>query len=278
MKYRLRPLILAIGVSSICGQALSEGQENKTKAQNGDAQAQYSEASVEWVLENYEESVKWFRKAAEQGHAGAQFSLAECYRLERGVARDIDSSAKWYRKASDQGHSQAQVELGLFYFVGAGVQRDPKEGFLLLRKSADQNNPKAQWALHVHSEDKQEKLHWLIKAAESGERYAQLYLADQYREGKDVPQDFEKALKWYQKASDQGLDKAQIQLSNMYENGLGVSTNLVLAYMWANIASASGDENAIKQRDKLLNILSRDQIAEAQKLSREWKPTKSGPQ
>ena len=49
--------------------------------------------------------------------------------------------------------------------------------------------------------------------------------------------------------------------------------NYVSAYMWFNLAAAHGDEEAAKRRDKLAEGMTPAQIAEAQKLAREWKPT-----
>jgi hypothetical protein len=43
--------------------------------------------------------------------------------------------------------------------------------------------------------------------------------------------------------------------------------------MWWNLAAVSGHENAIKNRDMVAKEMNSAQIAEAQKLAREWKPT-----
>ena len=65
----------------------------------------------------------------------------------------------------------------------------------------------------------------------------------------------------------------------MYENGQGVPKGYSQAYMWFNLAAAQGDEDAAftdgrredaELRDKLAKSMTPDQIAEAQKLSREW--------
>ena len=52
---------------------------------------------------DYAEAVKWYRKAAEQGHARAQYSLGFMYYNGRGVPQDYAEAMKWYRKAADQG-------------------------------------------------------------------------------------------------------------------------------------------------------------------------------
>ncbi|MDA8634150.1 hypothetical protein N9L71_10395 [Verrucomicrobiales bacterium] len=46
----------------------------------------------------------------------------------------------------------------------------------------------------------------------------------------------------------------------------------MLAYMWLNLAAASGDEDAKTFRKTVSKKMTSEQIAEAQKLSREWKP------
>jgi TPR repeat protein len=77
---------------------------------------------------------------------------------------------------------------------------------------------------------------------------------------------------WYRKAADQGVIDAQFNLGIMYVYGSGVQ-DYVQAHMWWNLAAVSGDEDAIKNRDKVAKKMTPAQIAEAQKLAREWKPT-----
>ncbi len=50
---------------------------------------------------DYEEAVKWFRKAAEQGHAGAQYHLGICYYKGKGVARDFVEAYAWSNLGSN---------------------------------------------------------------------------------------------------------------------------------------------------------------------------------
>ena len=71
------------------------------------------------------EAVKWFRRAANQGHVSAQFNLGVSYADGRGVPQDDAEAVKWFRPAADQGYAAAQARLGLFYMAGAGgVARD----------------------------------------------------------------------------------------------------------------------------------------------------------
>ncbi|MBQ0113780.1 MAG: sel1 repeat family protein [Bacteroidales bacterium] len=57
--------------------------------------------------ENYTKAVSWFKKAAEQGHADAQYNLAFCYANGNGVSQDYKQAASWYEKAAEQGLGEA---------------------------------------------------------------------------------------------------------------------------------------------------------------------------
>ena len=77
-------------------------------------------------------------------------------------------------------------------------------------------------------------------------------------------------------AADQGEPRAQLNLGRMYEKGQGVPQDFILAHMMYNLAAAqeSGNDNYPGMRRKSLEErMTPAQIAEAQKLAREWKPT-----
>ncbi|WP_143226598.1 tetratricopeptide repeat protein, partial [Actibacterium pelagium] len=65
-----------------------------------------------------------YRKAAEQGHASAQFNLGVTYYNGDGVTQDYAEAAKWYRKAAEQGDASAQNNLAKMYYNGFGVIQD----------------------------------------------------------------------------------------------------------------------------------------------------------
>ena len=50
-------------------------------------------------------AASWWRKAAEQGDAGAQFRLALRYAKGEGVPKDSATAASWFRKAAEQGEA-----------------------------------------------------------------------------------------------------------------------------------------------------------------------------
>jgi TPR repeat protein len=93
-----------------------------------------------------------------------------------------------------------------------------------------------------------------------------------YRKGKGVTQDYVTAVKWYRKAADQGNASAQFNLGNMYRKGRGVTQDYVQAHMWYNLAVAGGLREPGKIRDLLSKQMTPEEIAEAQRMAREWKP------
>jgi uncharacterized protein len=106
--------------------------------------------------------------------------------------------------------------------------------------------------------------------AEQGDATAQLNLGVRYDFGEGVPEDDAEAVKWYRKAAEQGDAKAQFNLGFRYANGEGVPEDDVTAYMWVNLASAQGNEESKRLKDLITTRMTREQIAEAQRMSREW--------
>ena len=80
------------------------------------------------------------------------------------------------------------------------------------------------------------------------------------------------AVKWFRLAADHGNAEAQYNLGVRYYEGLGVPKDYVRAYMWHNLATGRGFKLAAEGRDTVEKRMTPAQIAEAQKLAREWKP------
>ena len=73
-------------------------------------------------------AAKWYRKTADQDHAGAQCSLGNYYYDGIGVGEDKPEAAKWYRKTEDQDHAAAQRYLGNYYDTGRVVRTSQRLG------------------------------------------------------------------------------------------------------------------------------------------------------
>jgi len=210
---------------------------------------QFEEGFAAYKAGNYQKAFKFFKPLAEQGIAEAQHNLGVMYYFGKGVPQDDTEAVKWYRKAAGQGHASAQYNLGNMYADGRGVPQDYTEA-----------------------------INWYRKAAEQGYAGAQFNLGVVYANGQGVPQDYTEAVKWYRKASEQGNAGAQYNLGNMYAKGLRVRVpqDYVLAHKWFNLSASSLQgkyhDNSVHNRDIIEKIMTPAQVAEAQKLAREWKP------
>jgi uncharacterized protein len=163
--------------------------------------------------------------------------------LEGGVAAvkrgDFATALRLFRPLADQGDDVAQFDLGVMYNKGWGVPRDYVQAAKWYRLAAAQGNADAQYNLGILYDD--------------GHRYVE-------------------AVKWYRKAADQGLGDAQFNLGLLYAKGQGVPRDYVQAYMWFELSAAQDDKSAISNRDAAARRMTPEQIAEAQKLAREWRP------
>ena len=113
---------------------------------------------------------------------------------------------------------------------------------------------------------------WCRKAAEQGYAVAQYHLGFMYATGRGVPKDDAQAVEWYRKAAEQGDADAQGSLGFMYAEGRGVPKDLVQAHVWFSLSSIQGLKYAAENLDTLAKLMTRGQIAEAERLARDFKP------
>lgn len=218
------------------------------------------------------------KKAAERGDAVAQFELGVAYDEGNGVPQDYKAAVSWYRKAAEQGNAKAQFNLGLMYCAGQGVLEDCKEGAAWLRKAANQGDANAQFKLGVIyrsgldvPKDNSEAAGWFRKAAEQGSQDAQTDLGAMYERGEGMPQNYAEAVNWYRKAAEQGDGHAQVFLGYMYRYGKGIAQNYVESYKWYLLAAAQDNKSDQAEMIGLQSEMTREQVAEAQKLASQWK-------
>lgn len=60
------------------------------------------------VAHDYKQAAAWYRKAAVQGHAGAQINLGVMYADGQGMAQDFVEAHKWFDVAATQGDEHAR--------------------------------------------------------------------------------------------------------------------------------------------------------------------------
>lgn len=189
---------------------------------NGDPSEDYRLGVEFYEKGEYEEAVKYYRKAVEQDLDSAQYNLGICYIKGQGVRQNEGEAVKWFIKAAEQGLGEAQYNLGVCYTDGRGV-----------------------------SQSDEEAAKWFIKAAEQGLEKAQFKLGLCYFKGKGVPVSYEGAVKWFKESAEQGNADAQFNLGVCYLYGKGVSVDIEEAAKWIGKAVEQGNAKAIEFLNKL---------------------------
>jgi TPR repeat protein len=182
------------------------------------------------------------------------------YRDGRGVPQDSGEALTWFRKAAGQSHLYAISDLGKMYEKGEGVPVDRAEAGRWYRRAADA-------AFAVPDEDFAEWDPWAVvdifqEAAAYGHARAQQHNVDYYLHMAADPT-FRSLRAHYQS-----------KLGDLYSRG---QWDYVQAHMWFNLAASisTGDDQTkySAARDAVAAKMTHNQIAEAQRLAREWKPT-----
>jgi TPR repeat protein len=95
-------------------------------------------------------------------------------------------------------------------------------------------------------------------------------MASHYMEGEHTEKNVVAGADWSRKAAEQNHPPGQVQLGWCFEQGCGVPKDYESAYMWFNLAAVSEMAGAAKFRDDLAKNMTSEEIAQAQKRSREW--------
>lgn len=117
-------------------------------ADTGDRYAQFLvgamyEDGVYGFNKSYREAARWYRRAAKQRYAKAQYNLALLYEDGKGVSQDYKMASQWYTAAADSGFTEAKNNLGVLYVLGKGVRRDSRKAEQLFSAAAQEGNPDA---------------------------------------------------------------------------------------------------------------------------------------
>ena len=204
-----------------------------------------------------QEAARWFRRAAERGHAEAPYHLGLMYLNGQGVSKAHDASARWLRQAADQGHALAQRNLAVLYFKGQGVPRDHAATVEWLKRAAVQGCVLAQVDLarvYLKGDGVQDPVaavSWLHHLAEGGHRDEQYYLGLMYFNGQGVSRSHTAAAVWFRRAADQFHHEAEYRLGLMYRDGQGVPQSFGNSAGWLRRAAACGHAKARFVRDRI---------------------------
>jgi hypothetical protein len=272
--------------------------EMRQLAEAGDMGAQYNLASYhaagsQGVEPDYAEAAIWYRRAADQGMAEAQYNLGVMYQDGLGVEQSDAEAARYYQLSAEQGFADAQVNLGLMHAEGRGVPQDLSEAQRLWQLAAAQGHANAQAILDrlqnsigsdpheltfadggqaYNNGDYATALQRWRVAAEGGHARAQYMLGLMYHQGQGVEKNSLEAARYWAMAAESGNSGAQYNLGILYANGEGVPEDYIQAYRWVLLASQSTSEpeltlHAVSLLEQLNQVLTDEQMAEARALA-----------
>ena len=205
------------------------------------------------VHQDYAEAVKWYRKAADRGHADSQFILGRCYEEGLGVAPDSDEAEKWYRmaaeqsrKAADQGDAQEATEVKDDRPESDAASSIPNWRKHLLPGLAGAAIGAALalctvFCIRAFQPNAAAKY---FSAATRGKASAQYKLAECYVNGRGVDTSDTEAAKWYRKAAEQGHVEAEYALGECLYTARGVKQDYDEAGKWYRKAAEQGHVGA----------------------------------
>ena len=175
---------------------------------------------------------RWFREAARQGSADAQFNLGALHAAGElaGGAPDHAAAVPWFEQAAARGHTDAQYNLGLIAAQGLAGEVD---------------NAAA--------------VRWFEAASTAGLADARAGLAWLVYHGLGTEKDEARAAALYGQAADQGHPIARNRLARLLIMGRGIEQDFVEAYKWHLLARADGlaDEDLEARFASLLDAQAR---------------------
>jgi TPR repeat protein len=212
---KLIPLFLLVGMLAVSGWAEEYNLEPYSpelvkKAEAGDPKAQFD------LGEYYER--KYYAAPSLSHWNPIWYLYPKGYRAER----EMGESLKWYKKAAQQGYAPAQSYLSIRYYFGIRVPKDYMEAVKLCAKAAEQGNRNGENMLGLCyangngvTQDYKEAVKWYKKAAQQGLAPAQFNLGRFYANGEGVTKDMKEAVKWWTKAAEQGDADAKEELEKL---------------------------------------------------------------
>jgi TPR repeat protein len=227
-------------------------------AEAGDAQAQLALAmryeEGQGVPQSYAECVKWYTRAAEQGHPVAINNLADKYENGLGVPQDLARALKLYLQAADLDVLAAWYSLGNMYFEGRGVARDLDAAIRWMKLAAPHDFLDAGERLTLFRREA------VTGAIERGRRMLEQatgldavalyeYATELYQA--EFPETMPVAFELYLQAAKKGHAESQHQVGFRYHRGFGVTADAAMALMWYELSADQGNPYSLERLGEL---------------------------
>ena len=192
----------------------------------GDPESQIQYAKT---LSNKAESLLWYRRAAENNNAEAQYYISQIYLYGNDtIKKDTQLGVSWLNKSARQNFPQAQYLLGKFFILGGIVVKNIITGIALCERAASSN---------------------LIDAI--------VFLANLYEEGIEVPRYIKRAEKYYRQAAKLNDLTSTEKLAELLSGG--TLDNKREAIKWYEKIAIRGRHTAYYPLAQLLNSVFNEQ-------------------
>jgi TPR repeat protein len=214
----------------------------------------------------------YIEDAANQGHAEAQVWLADWYTLQEPP--DYEQALRYYRLASEQGFAAGDFGFARIHLRRLSRSPDAQAGLRHLRRAVKANYPDAHYLMGMIIADgalpggAKEAVYSWERAAAMGHLEAQYQLGITYYQGaRGIPKSLPTAEQWWKEAARRGHPGSQFAYGLMHLHGIGVPVNRGVGYALINIAAAQGHEDASAMRAQLQQALPEQTLISAQLLS-----------
>ena len=207
----------------------SEEQDNesiywfKEAAEKGCSTSTYMIAREFLYFGDTDKSIKWFEKAHTFGNEDATYELGKIFEFKINNHPDYETAIKWYMIAAKQHNdSESQFRLGRLYQYGYGVEINIDESLSWYKKAAFQNHKEACFKLGILyssgmfiKEEDNEAIKWFIKASKEGDKTSESILELYYKDGYNLDKELNHKYETLFKARSQD-ENAQIQFGYDY--------------------------------------------------------------
>ncbi|MHB8109618.1 MAG: tetratricopeptide repeat protein [Syntrophorhabdaceae bacterium] len=155
----------------------------------GSQESRLKEALKKLEIGNLKDAINELLRLAMEDYAEAEYWLADIYEF---TLKDLQEAVRWYKRAAEHGHAKSKRCLANMYMVGSGTEFNCKEAFRLYHEAADQNIPEAQFVLGEYyrtgypdliEKNTDRALAWYEQAARAGYEHAKTRIEQFWPDG-----------------------------------------------------------------------------------------------
>ena len=116
-------------------------------ANGADVTLDFNRALDAYTAGEFSEARKLLEPLAKSNHVHSQMLIAVMYAYGEGVDVDRRAALRWYQRAASQGHAPAMYQVGMAHVTGTGTPRNVKRGRAALKRAANKGHYEAEMTL-----------------------------------------------------------------------------------------------------------------------------------